>query len=50
MYYKSQLELKSNSNEILPVSYKFMILLQLKLTKLILEVLTSDFQIKKKDI
>jgi len=47
-YYKSKLELKSNSNEILPVNCKFTCdsILQLKLTKLKLEVLKSDFQRK----
>jgi len=42
-YYKSKLELKSNSSEILPVNCKFVILLQLKLKKLKLEVLKFDF-------
>jgi len=47
-FYKSKLELKSNSSEILPANCKFfVILLQLKLTKLKLEVRTSNFQRKK---
>jgi len=47
-YYKSKLELKSNSSEILPVNCKFICdLLQLKLTELKHEVLKSDFQRKK---
>jgi len=40
-YYKSELELKSNSSEILPVNCKFIYLI--KSTKLKLEVLKSDF-------
>jgi len=44
-YYKSKLKLKTNSNEILITSLS-VILLQLKLTKLKLEVLKSDFQRK----
>jgi len=44
---KSKLELKSNSREILSVVSLSVILLQLKLTKLQLEVLKSDFQRKK---
>jgi len=47
-YYKSELELKSNSSEILPVNCKIIcIRLQLKLTKLKLEFLKSDIQRKK---
>jgi len=43
-YYKSKLEPKSNSNEILPVNCKFICYsTQFKLTKLKLEVLKSDF-------
>jgi len=41
-FYKSKLELKSNSNEILPVNCKFtVILFQLNLTKFKLEVLKA---------
>jgi len=49
-YYKSKVELKSNSSEILPVNCKFICdsMLQLKLTKLMLKVLKSDFSTKKK--
>jgi len=49
-YYKSELELKSNSSEILPDNCKFIYdstSIHLKLTKLKLEILTSDFQRKK---
>jgi len=41
LFYKSKLELKSNSSELFPVN------LQLKLTKLKLEVLKSNFQLMK---
>jgi len=45
---KSKLELKLNSSKILPVNCKFsVILFQFKRTKLKLEVLKSDFQLKK---
>jgi len=50
---KAKLELKSNLSEILPVKASLsVILLQLKLTKLKLQVFNtnSDFQHKKKDM
>jgi len=52
LYYKSKLELKSNSSEILTVNCKFICdsILQLKQTKLKLEVLKYDYQRKKKGI
>jgi len=47
-YYKNKLEMKSNWSEILPrLIASCVILFQLKLTKLKLEVLNSDFQRKK---
>jgi len=47
-YYKSELELKSNSSEICRlIASLSVILLQLKLTKLKLEVLKFDFQRRK---
>jgi len=49
-YFKSELELKSNSSEILSLNCKFICnstVLQLKLTKLKLEILKFDIQHKK---